>query len=508
MNGSASPDRIRKVVIVGGGTAGWMTAAALQRFFEPGFADIELVESGEIGTIGVGEASLPVLKLFNARIGVSEVDFLRETKATFKIGIEFCDWGHIGNRFFHGFGDYGAAIDAIPPYQYWLKLRGLGDDLDLADLSVPAIMARLNRFAQPRQDPKSPFSAFLYAYHFDAGLYARFLRTFSERLGVKRTDARIVDVKLRGEDGFIKSIVLESGAEIEGDLFIDCSGFIGLLIEKALHAGYEDWTHWLPCDRALAVPCDSAGALTPFTRSTAREAGWQWRIPLQHRIGNGYVYCSKFIGDDEAAATLLANLGGKAQGDPRPLRFVTGRRKKFWSKNCVAIGLASGFLEPLESTSIALIQNAIGRLIELFPDRGFAPVLEDEFNRQSIVEAERIRDFIVLHYALTDRTDSPLWDYCRNMALPDTLKTKIEMFRARGRPIIHEGDGFKEQSWIAIYHGLGVIPETYDSLVDRKSEADIRAVLRERSAVLRSGVETMPTHDQFIAGIAQQAGAA
>ncbi len=498
MTAIASPRPISKVVIVGGGTAGWMTAAAMQKFFQPGFAKIELVESEEIGTVGVGEATLPTIYIFNNRLGINEADFMRKTMATFKVGIEFCDWGHIGNRFFHGFGDFGAPIDAITPYQYWLKLRGLGVDMDLGELCVPSVMAQLNRFAQPHPDPKNPFSAFLYAYHFDAMLYARYLREYSEQLGVKRTNARIVDVKLRGEDGFIRSVVLDDGSEIEGDLFIDCSGFIGLLIEKALKTGYEDWTHWLPCDRALAVPCESAGRLTPFTRSTAREAGWQWRIPLQHRIGNGYVYSSKFIGDDDASRTLLANLDGKTLAEPRGLRFTTGRRRKFWNRNCVAIGLAAGFLEPLESTSIALIQNAIGRLLELFPDRDFHPMLEAEFNRQSEQEFERVRDFIILHYAFSKRTDSALWDYCRGMSLPDSLKFKIDLFRARGRPAIYDGEGFKEPSWIAIYNGLNVTPQAYDSLVDRRSEADIRSLLEERRTALRRIVETMPTHEQFI----------
>ena len=498
MNG-ASPDRIRKVVIVGGGTAGWMTAAAMKRYFEPGFADIELVESEAIGTVGVGEATIPTIYLFNQRLGLNEADFLRSTMGTFKVGIEFCDWGRIGNRFFHGFGDYGAPIDAIVPYQYWLRLRRRGSQFDLADLCVPSVMARLNRFAQPHPDPKSPFAAFLYAYHFDASLYARYLRGLAERLGVKRTDARIVDVKLRGEDGFIRSVVLEDGREIEGDLFVDCSGFVGLLIEKALETGYEDWTRWLPCDRALAVPCESAGALTPYTRSTAREAGWQWRIPLQHRTGNGYVYCSSFIGDEQARATLLGNLDGKQLAEPNALRFVTGRRRKFWNRNCVAIGLAGGFLEPLESTSIALIQNAIGRLLELFPDRRFQPVLEQEFNRQSAIEFERIRDFIIVHYALTARDDTEFWNHCRTMSLPDSLHFKLEMFRARGRPVIYEGDGFKESSWIAIYNGLHLEPEGYDTLVERRSDSDIVRLLEERATVIRRGVETMPTHDAFIA---------
>ena len=493
-----SGDSIRKIVIVGGGAAGWMTAAALSQFLPANFTKIELVESEEIGIIGVGEATVPTILLFNRRLGINEVEFVRQTQGTFKLGIEFVDWGKLGNRFFHGFGDFGPPIDSVPMYQYWLKLHKAGDMAALAEYSVPSLMAEMNRCAQPHQDHRSPFAAFLYAYQFDAALYAKYLRGYAEQRSVKRINARIVDVKLRAEDGFIEALVLEDGTQIDGDLFVDCSGFVGLLIEKALKTGYEDWTHWLPCDRAWAVPCDGTSPLTPYTRSTAREAGWQWRIPLQHRTGNGYVYCSNFIGDDEASATLMSNLDGKAQAEPRLLRFKTGRRKKFWNKNCVSIGLSSGFVEPLESTTVSLIQNGIGRLIEYFPDRNFDPALESEFNRQATTEIERIRDFIILHYCVTDRTDSELWKYCANMSLPDSLRYKMEMFRARGRPVIYEADGFKEASWISIYNGLGVIPKAYDPLVDRIEGNKIRALLEERRTILRRGVQTMPTHEQFI----------
>jgi tryptophan 7-halogenase len=499
MAGSATPpNRIRKIIVVGGGSAGWMTAAALSRFLPSSFTKIELVESEEIGVIGVGEATLPTLHLFNQRLGINEQEFVRKTQGTFKLGIEFVNWGRVGNRFFHGFGDFGPLIDSVAPYQYWLKLHMSGDQTALSEYSVPSLMAELNRCAQPHPDPKSPFSAFLYAYQFDAALYARYLRDYAEQRGVKRTNAKIVDAKLRGEDGFIESLVLDNGECIEGDLFIDCSGFVGLLIEKALKTPYEDWTHWLPCDRAWAVPCESINPLTPYTRATARDAGWQWRIPLQHRIGNGYVYCSKFIDDNAAAKALLDNLDGRALADPRMLRFTTGRRKKFWNKNCIAIGLASGFIEPLESTTISLIQNGIGRLIEYFPDRNFDPVLESEYNRHSIMEIERIRDFIILHYCVTSRDDSELWRHCREMPLPDSLNYKMDVFRARGRPVIYESDGFKEASWIAIYNGLGVIPKTYDPLVERYGVDEIRRMLIEKRTILRRGVETMPSHEQFI----------
>ena len=498
MVAGALAERIQKIVVVGGGTAGWMTAAALSRFLPPHFASIELVESEEIGTIGVGEATVPTLHLFNQRLGINEVDFVRQTKGTFKLGIDFVDWGWIGNRFFHGFGDYGPLIDSVPAYQYWLKLHMQGYPARLDDFSVPALMAELNRCAQPHPDPNSLFAAFIYAYQFDAGLYAQYLRGYAESHGVNRTSGKIVEVKLRPQDGFIDALVLDDGRRIGGELFIDCSGFSGLLIEKTLKAGFEDWTHWLPCDRAVAMACESVNPLTPYTRATAREHGWQWRIPLQHRIGNGYVYCSKFISDDEATQKLIERLDGKPLTEPRTLKFAAGRRLKSWSKNCVAIGLSAGFVEPLESTTIALIQNGIGRLIENFPDTSFDPVTESEYNRQSTAEIERIRDFLILHYCVTRRDDGELWRYCRNMSIPDSLIWKMEVFRSRGRPVVYESEGFKEANWIALYNGLGVVPKAYDTLVDRRSADEIRRIFDDRRGALRRGVETMPTHEAFI----------
>jgi tryptophan halogenase len=356
-----------------------------------------------------------------------------------------------------------------------------------------------NRFAPPHPDPKSPLAAFTYAFHFDAALYARFLRGYAEKRGVARTNAKIVDVKLRGTDGFIESLLLDNGAQVEGDFFIDCSGFRGLLIEEALKTGYEEWTHWLPCDRAVTIPCASAGPLTPYTRLTAREGGWQWRIPLQHRIGNGHVYSSPFISDDAATQTLLDNLDGKALAEPRILRFVTGRRRKFWAKNCVAIGLAAGFMEPLESTSILLIQSTINRLIELFPDGAFQPVVADEFNRLSVIEYERIRDFLILHYRLNERMGEGLWDYCREMPIPDTLALKMELFAARGHVVSLPGDSFLEPSWTSLFNGLGCVPRDWDPLVERIDDARAAKILRERREFLHRAVSAMPALDDFIA---------
>jgi tryptophan halogenase len=494
-----APSRVRRIVIVGGGSAGWMTAAALSRVLDARTVRIELVESEEIGIVGVGEATLPAIRIFNAQLGIDEVDFIRRTQAVFKLGIAFQDWGRPGNRFFHGFGDFGAPIENLPAYQYWLRQRALGDSTGLEDYSLPTIAAFANRFAPPHTDPKSPLAAFTYAFHFDAALYARFLRDYAQKRGVARTNAKIVDVNLRGTDGFIESLLLDNGARMEGDFFIDCSGFRGLLIQEALKTGYEEWTHWLPCDRAMTVPCASAGPLTPYTGLTAREGGWQWRIPLQHRIGNGYVYSSNFITDETAAETLLGNLDGEALAEARALRFVTGRRRKFWSKNCVAIGLAAGFMEPLESTSILLIQSAINRLIELFPSGNFEPAIAEEFNRLSVVEYERIRDFLILHYRLNERLGEGVWDYCRHMPIPDTLALKMELFAARGQVAAMAGDSFLEPSWISLFNGLGCVPRDWDPLVERLDDAQVANTLRERRDFLRRAVASLPTLDDFIA---------
>ncbi|HEX7761070.1 MAG TPA: tryptophan halogenase family protein [Caulobacteraceae bacterium] len=491
---------IRKIVIVGGGTAGWMAAAAFSQLLGKDFVEVQLIESDQIFTVGVGEATIPGIRYFNAKLGLDEPDFIRKTQAAFKLGIDFQDWGRIGHRYFHAFGDFGASIEAVEAYQYWRKLRELGDATSLQDYSLPTVAAYLNRFFPPNPDPRSVMHDYSYAFHFDASLYARYLRTFAEARHVQRINAKIVEVKLRGEDGFIQSLVLDNGDQVEGDLFIDCSGFRGLLIEGALKTGYHDWSHWLPCNRAIAVQCESGGdGLTPYTRSTARAAGWQWRIPLQHRIGNGYVHCDAFVSEDEATATLLGHLDGKAVSDPWTLRFTAGHRRKFWNKNCIALGLASGFMEPLESTSIDLIQTGIARILDFFPDKGFDPVLAEEYNRLSVNEFERIRDFIVLHYKLTERTDSGLWDYCRNMSIPDTLQRKIDVFKLRGRVVMYYGDGFAPCSWTSIFNGLNMVSEQYDPLVDRKGVDEIRTIMAQRRAAIRKAAEAMPTQADFIA---------
>ena len=487
---------IRSVVIVGGGTAGWMTAAALANALQAN-CQITLIESDEIGTVGVGEATIPPIRTFNEMLGIDENDFIKATQGSFKLGIQFKGWGSIDQSYFHPFGSYGRDADMVPLHQYWLAANARGTAPPLEDLCMAWAAAKRGKFARPLPDQRNVLSTFGYAYHFDAGLYARFLRNFSEARGVTRIEGKIGSVQQAGESGFITAVTLEDGRNFEGDLFVDCSGFRGLLIEGALETGYQDWTHWLPCDRAMAVPCAKAGEFTPYTRSTAREAGWQWRIPLQHRTGNGYVYCSNFISDDDAASTLLANLDGKALADPKPLRFVTGRRNLFWNKNVVAVGLSGGFMEPLESTSIHLIQAGIAKLLALFPDRDFDPLVTDEYNRIAINEYERIRDFIILHYKLTSRTDSELWRYCGAMEIPDTLTWKIEHFHRYGRLLARDADLFGAPSWLAVHIGQGNVPEATEPLLHHRASDQLQW-LKKLEAALAHAAEGMPTHQQWI----------
>ena len=487
---------LRSVVIVGGGSAGWMAAAALSRAVSAP-CRITLIESDEIGTVGVGEATIPPIRVFNQMLGLDEAEFMRRTQGSFKLGIEFVDWARQGHAYFHPFGPHGIQFDMSPLHQYWLRARARHRLPAIDEYSMAWAAARRGRFDKPVSDPRSVLSTFDYAYHFDAGLYARFLREVSEARGVQRVEGKIVRVDLRPGDGFVESVRLADGRDIAGDLFIDCSGFRGLLIEETLHTGYEDWTHWLPCDRAMAVPCASAGELTPYTRSTAREAGWQWRIPLQHRTGNGYVYSSQYLSDDEAASVLLSNLDGQALADPRPLRFTTGRRKQFWNRNVVALGLSSGFMEPLESTSLHLVQSGISRLLALFPDRDFDPLVTAEFNRIGINEFERIRDFLILHYKLTERDDSPLWRYCAAMEIPSTLQYKIDHFRRYGRLVTEGMELFGNQSWLAVHIGQLNWPERHDPLIDL-CPVDGEAMLERQRQAMARAAEAMPTHADFI----------
>ncbi len=490
--------KVTRIVIVGGGTAGWMTAAAFARMSTGMPYQIQLVESAEIGTVGVGEATIPPITDFNRGMKINENEFMRATQASIKLGIEFVDWTRPGHRYIHPFGHYGVQMHGIYFHHFWLRHRLHGGS-GLPDVfNMHCVASRQGRFGKIQPNDRIPLPEMAYAYHFDAGLYALFLRGMAEKDGVKRVEGKIVHVQQNAENGFVESVKLEDGREIAGDLFVDCSGFRGLLIEQTLGAGFEDWSHWLPCDRAMAVPCDRLPTTTPYTRSTSREAGWQWRIPLQHRIGNGYVYCSEFMSDDEAASLLLSRLDGAAQGAPRPLRFKAGRRKEMWKKNVLAIGLASGFLEPLESTSIHLIQSAIARFLFMFPGDGFDPATIDKFNALARAELEEIRDFIVLHYAATEREDTPFWRHCRATKLPDTLRQRMDMYERNGNIVIEAGVLFKEASWFAVMDGQGLRPRSYHPFADIPSDAELARRFSILHDDVANRVATYPLHDDWL----------
>ena len=489
---------IRSILIVGGGTAGWMSAAALSRLKASGI-EIALIESEDIGTIGVGEATIPPIRNFNDMLGIDEDEFVRRTMGTFKLGIEFVDWTRIGHRYLHPFGVFGADIEGVNFHQFWLKLNSRGETGALEDYNLCAVAAKLGRFQRPVADPRSVLSTLNYAFHFDASLYAAFLREHAEARGVIRHEGKVTEVGLRGEDGFVDGVVLDDGRRMEADLFIDCSGFRGLLIEQALHTGYDDWTRWLPCDRAVAVPSESDGGLLPYTRSTALSAGWQWHIPLQHRTGTGYVYSSTYISDDEAARTAIDMLETPQLGDPRFIRFTAGRRRKFWNRNVVALGLASGFLEPLESTSIHLVQAGISKLLAMLPDRRFNSVLEAEYNRLSHLQLEQIRDFIILHYKANERGDSDFWRAAAAMDIPDSLAAKIELFRESGRIFRYEDELFSHSSWLAVLLGQNVMPRRWDPLTDAIPNEQVRALMSRMAKFILSAAEAMPCHGDYVA---------
>ncbi len=491
-----SNEPIRTVAIVGGGTAGWMTAATLSQSFPHLRGGIRLVESETIGTVGVGEATIPPIIDYIRTHAIDEDDLVRRTQATFKLGIEFKDWTRPGHSYIHPFGPTGLPKSGVPFYTYWHRcaLEGTAAPLDV--YSLQALAARQNRFMRPVARMHSPLATIVYALHLDARLFAGYLRAYAEARGVMRTEGNVRDVALRCEDGFIESITLESGERIEADLFIDCTGFRGLLIEGALNSGYEDWTHWLPCDRAVAVPCERTGPLSSHTMASAREVGWQWRIPLQHRVGNGYVYSSQFLADDAAQEILLANLEGAATREPLRLRFTSGRRKQCWSRNCVAIGLSAGFLEPLESTGIHLIQRGIFVLLKLFPDRHFRQRDIDQYNRQLAFDYERARDFIVAHYHFTER-EGEFWRYCRSTVLPESLRERIELFRNYGRLMRDENELFSVQSWFHVLIGQAVTTAGYDPFADSLGP-NPQAALDEIREVVASCASTMPSHEAFI----------
>jgi tryptophan halogenase len=490
---------IREIVIVGGGTAGWMAAAALSRLLDRRSVNIALIESDEIGTVGVGEATIPPLIAYNNMLGINEDEFLAATQGTFKLGIEFVDWGALGERYFHPFGEHGQDFRGVAFHQLYLRERKRRALPDLSAWSMSATAASLGRYARPGPDSRLPLSQLLHAFHFDASLYARFLRQRAEADGVRRIEGRIVDSALDGTSGNVESVTLADGRILAGDLFVDCSGFRGLLIEEKLATGYEEWKQWLPCDRAVAVPSRYPGQPDPFTRCTARAGGWQWRIPLQHRMGNGLVYSSDHVSDADAAALVLANLEGEPLAEPRRLAFIAGRRKLAWNRNVVSLGLSSGFIEPLESTSIHLIQSGIVKLLALFPDRRFNPVERDEYNRQMQDVYEDARDFIILHYKVTRRDDSDFWNQCRTMAVPDSLARKIELWRAKGRVFRAGRELFGTASWAAVMLGQGLVPEEHEPAADALDPDMIADAMDKMRVSYSRMAEHMPMHGEFIA---------
>jgi tryptophan halogenase len=489
---------IARIAIIGGGTAGWMAAAALARVLGPQGPAITLVESDEIGTVGVGEATIPPIQAFNALLGIDEDEFVRATQGSFKLGIEFRDWLRPGHRYFHPFGVYGIDHGAVPFEAIWQRLQCEGGGAPLEAYSICGAAAAAGRFMRP-QPGNTPLAQIGYAFHFDAGLYARFLRRHAEAAGVVRREGKVVEVVRAGDREAIDAVVLADGSRIAADLFIDCSGFRGLLIEGAMGAGFEDWSRWLPNDRAVAVPSANAGAPRPYTLSIARPAGWQWRIPLQHRTGNGYVYASWHLSDDEAAATLLANLEGEPLAEPRLLRFRTGRRDRFWIGNCVALGLASGFMEPLESTSIHLIQAGIARLLEMLPTRAFEPADTRRYNRLMAAEFESIRDFLILHFHATERRDTAYWRDLAAMEIPETLAERIAIYRRTGRVYREADDLFTKTSWLAVMDGQGLTAAAYDPIASGMKLDEARARMARIAQVTAAATGHMPTHGDFIA---------
>ncbi len=499
-NPSAAPLR---VVIVGGGTAGWMCAAGLARLLPDSDYALTLIESDEIGTVGVGEATLPHIREFNAMLGLDEAEFMAATQGSFKLGIEFVGWDKPGGRYVHPFGTFGERWGGLDFQHHWLRAKAAGAPVgEWPEYSFAAAMCREGVFDMPDPDPRSIRFTFSYAYHFDAGLYAGYLRGWATQRGVQRIEGKITEVTRGAETGLVESVTLESGARIEGDLFIDCSGFRSLLLGGSMGVAWQDWSQWLPCDRAMAVPCTSVAGITPFTRSTAQTGGWTWRIPLQHRIGNGYVFSSAFCSDDQARETLLGAIDGAPLAEPRLLRFQAGRRERGWEGNVVAIGLSSGFLEPLESTSIFLIQAAVTDLAKLMPRPGGAidPVLAAEFNRLFAIHYDRTRDFLVLHYTANARHGEPLWDHVRNMALPDSLAHKIELFRSSGRAPDYKLGLFSRDSWLAVLMGQGIVPEGYDRQADRAPLDQVAGRLADLRERIASNAAALPAHADFLAG--------
>ena len=482
---------VKRVVVAGGGTAGWMAAAALAKQLGP-LLEISLIESDEIGTVGVGESTIPTARTFNALLDIDEPAFMRATQATFKLGISFENWGQIGDRYIHSFGQVGKSNWMGSFHHFWLEAKAAGFGGELGDYCFELKAAEADKFSVGEGPELN------YAYHLDATLYGQFLRRMSEGLGVKRIEGKIARVQQNAETGFIEALVMENGDRVEGDLFIDCTGFRGLLIEQTLKAGYEDWGQWLPTNSALAVQTKSTGPAVPYTRAIAHQAGWRWKIPLQHRVGNGLVYCSEYMSDDEARETLLGALDGERLIEPRVIRYRTGRRLKTWHKNCVALGLASGFVEPLESTSIHLIMIGVTRLMQLFPFTGVSEAVVNRYNQQAVDELEKIRDFIILHYKLTERTDSPFWDRCRTMDIPDSLAHRIALFRESAQAFQAPGELFQVDSWLQVMLGQRLQPSGYHQMGRLMKPEQLSRALSDLSGNVARAVNGLPNHQGFL----------
>jgi len=484
-------NKIKNIVIAGGGTAGWMTAAAFSKLLGKNL-NITLVESDDIGTIGVGEATIPPIKTFHKLLGINEQEVMRATHATFKLGIGFENWGQESEQYIHSFGVTGKECWAGEFHHFWLHGLRKGINFDFGDYCYELQAAKANKFALSTNTPIN------YAYHLDATLYAKYLRKFSENLGVSRIEGKIKQVNKENQTGHINSLTLASGKVIEGDFFVDCTGFQGLLIEQALHTGFDDWSHWLPCNRAVAVQTKAVSAPLPYTRSIAHKNGWQWRIPLQNRVGNGLVYCSKYCSDEDAIDKLIANIDGEMITEPRVIKFNTGRRRKGWNKNCVAFGLSSGFIEPLESTSIHLIMSGIIRLLRLFPFDGIHQSAIDEYNNKLDSELNAVRDFIILHYKATKREDSNFWLHCKNMEIPASLSHKIQLFKDTGRVFLDDGDIFRVDSWTQVMLGQGIMPEQYHKIAEVMNDKELENFMASLKSSITNAVEKLPSHGEFV----------
>jgi tryptophan 7-halogenase len=490
-------ERVQSIVIVGGGTAAWLAAATLARVVKPGFCTIRMVDSPRTAALAFGEVALPSFHRLNGLLGINENDLLQRTCGTFRLGTRFSDWGGLGDRYFHTFGPIGIKLDAVPFHHYWVKLRGLTGCTNLEDYSAATVAAKTGRFAHPVTDRHSILSLYSYGYHFHAGLLRAYLREYAQAHGVTPIAGDIVDVQRRSADGFIDALHMEDGSRLCADLYIDCAGVGSPLLRRRIDNGWEDWSQWLPCDRAVSIACASAGDLAPYSESTALKSGWQWRIPLQQCVDTGYAYSSGHLSDDEAAAILRADLPGRALAEPRMLRLSRGRPARFWDKNCIA--LAGSNLEPLESTGLHLVQTGIARLLTLFPVCRFSPCDIEEYNRLTSAEYDRLRDFLILHFKATQRGDSPFWEQCRQMRIPDTLRVKIELFRRCGRLAMFDDEHFGEDSWLALFFGQNQAPQDYDPLADVLDIEEVKAALLRMRTMIKEGVDTLPTHTQYIA---------